>query len=384
MKVLYVLSPSDRMNYGDLLFSHIVQHYFNQCFKKIIFCSTAGNDLSKYGAIRTHSYKEIFKAGKDDKNYLMVAGGDCLFINWPMIISFIDKPSNYIEAISNKLNSKLYNKYIAFRYGIRTKYPFTLGKKELTTFNCVLYNSLGGSFIENYPNVIREPHNKEILNSVDYISTRDFNAHQILVQNGITSHCIPDSAILISDIFREDVLRAKASKTDFPTLGKYIFFQINIRNLGDDTNFYANLIDNVSSKFGIKVILCPIGTAPGHSDDKALKLIHKATKSGNTFLIHKPSIWNIMLLIKKSSLYIGTSLHGAITALSFNIPTIGFGAKKLLNYMQHWHPEAVVCLNKTELYTSIERQLTNPIIPNIDASKKLVLGSFNNMYKFIR
>lgn len=383
MKVLYVLSPSDRMNYGDLLFSHIVQHYFSQFFQKITFCSTAGYDLSKYGAIRTHSYKDIFKAAKDDKNCLMVAGGDCLFINWPMIISFIDKPSNYIEAISNKLNSKLYYKYITIRYGIKTKYPFTLGKKELTNFNCVLYNSLGGSFIENCPNIVNEPHNKEILNSVDYISTRDLNAHQILTKNGITSHCIPDSAILLSDIFREATLRAKASKIDFPTMGKYIFFQINIRHLGNDTNFYANLIDNISIKFGINVLLCPIGTAPGHSDDKALKLIHKVTKSGSVLLIHKPSIWDIMLLIKKSSLYIGTSLHGAITALSFNTPMIGFGATKLLSYMQHWHPEAVVCLNKADLYTSIERQLTSPLIPSIDASKELVLDSFNNMYKFI-
>lgn len=384
MNVLYVLSPSDRMNYGDLLFSHIIKHYFSSHFSKTIFCSTKGANLSRYGAIKTCSYKTLFKASASANNYLIVSGGDCLFINWPMIISFIDKPSSFIEAISHKLNINIYDKYITVRYGIKTKYPFTIGKNELSNFKGVLYNSLGGSFIESCPNIVKTQDNKKILSNVDYLSTRDYNANQILVANGLKSHCVPDSAILLSEIFKEDLIKLKVSPNNKSLLSeRHIFFQINFRLLGDNVDFYAKLIDIISEAFSISVILCPIGTAPGHSDDKALKLIKRASSSSRIHLISSPTIWDIMHLINSASLYIGTSLHGAITALSYKTPLIGFGAKKLIEYMRYWHPEAVVCQDKTTLKEAIEKQLTSPIIPNIKRSKGLVLDSFNNMLEVI-
>ncbi len=383
MNVLYVLSPSDRMNYGDLLFSHIIKHYFENHFQKIIFCSTKGADLSRYGAIRTHGYETLFNAPKEHNNYLIVAGGDCLFINWPMIISFIDKTSNFIECISNKLNIDLYDKYIGARYNIKTKFPFTIGKNELSNFKCILYNSLGGSFIEGHPNIINEPYNKKILDSVDYLSTRDFKAHQILNANGFNSFCFPDSAILVSDIFKDEFIKENVSKQNKHLIEKYIFFQISIRHLEGNAKFYASILDLISTKFGVNVLLCPIGTAPGHSDDTSLKLIFKASMSGNLHLINQPSIWDILFLIKNATLYIGTSLHGAITALSYNRPIVGFGAKKLIGYIKYWHPESVVCCNKNELFLFIEQQLKRPVISNVDRAKDMVLKSFENMYKFI-
>jgi polysaccharide pyruvyl transferase WcaK-like protein len=45
------------------------------------------------------------------------------------------------------------------------------------------------------------------------------------------------------------------------------------------------------------------------------------------------SIYDVMFLIAKSKCYIGTSLHGAITAAAYHRPTIGINSVKKLNEM---------------------------------------------------
>ena len=59
-----------------------------------------------------------------------------------------------------------------------------------------------------------------------------------------------------------------------------------------------------------------------------------------------------MFLISISKIYIGTSLHGMITAQSFNIPFVGLNRKieKLEGYIKYWIDENYENIDFEELH----------------------------------
>lgn len=373
-KILYILAPNDRFNYGDLIFSHILKHYFEKYVDKIFFCSTTKSDLSKLGSIPTENYRLLYKAKPENDNYLIVAGGDSLGIGWPMIISFLDKNINYLNAVLYKLFPhrtalKIINMYIKFRYHTRTRFPFSIGKNELKNFNKVFYNSLGGSCLTE--ELLIQDEVVKIFKSVDYISVRDNQTKQILEKYGINSTISADSAILMSKVFDSKTLKGRISKKNSSLQNtKYVFFQINIRYAHDNEQNYANLLTKISMEYDVMICLCPIGTAPGHEDNVALKEIAKYMDPHIYILIEEPNIWDIMWLIKSSCLYIGTSLHGTITSISYEVPFVAHGPAKLKNYILTWGEEkgSLVFAEENKLYELITKQLENPII--IDNKKQ--------------
>jgi len=70
-------------------------------------------------------------------------------------------------------------------------------------------------------------------------------------------------------------------------------------------------------------------------------------------------IWEIMALIARSSLYVGTSLHGYITAFAFGIPRLGLGKiKKLTGFRDTWDlPSMPAGIPYRELFTAATRAL---------------------------
>ena len=83
---------------------------------------------------------------------------------------------------------------------------------------------------------------------------------------------------------------------------------------------------------------CPIGKALDHDDHEALHGLGKLVKSPFTYF-DADTIWDIMYLIANSKCYIGTSLHGAITAMSYAVPHVGLKVEKLSAYLGTWGVE---------------------------------------------
>src|SRR3546814_731365 len=53
-------------------------------------------------------------------------------------------------------------------------------------------------------------------------------------------------------------------------------------------------------------------------------------------LFEEVTIWDIMYLIANAGVYVGTSLHGAITAMSYAVSYVGVAVPKLHSYLQTW------------------------------------------------
>lgn len=382
MKVLYILSPNDRFNYGDLLFPYIVRHYLGNSFDKIVFCSTTVSDLSHVGGIPTNNFSTLFHAKKNNDNYLIVAGGDALCIDWETILSFVDKKSTYVYAIDAKLKTSIFSKYYRLiEHHATTRFPFSIGKNELSNFSGVLYNSLGGSALIKNEELLDNNDIRTLLKSVDYISVRDFATHNLLTKKGIKSNIFPDSAILMSEVFQESFLLLNISDgTRQIARNKYVFFQINYEYGKDKESFFSELLYALTLK-GLHICLCPIGIAPGHSDQKPLTTIYNLLKDPNVSFIENPNIWDIMWLIKHAEIYIGTSLHGTITAMSFNTKFAVHGPDKLRNYLQTWG--GCDFFSNDNIREIINIVLNDKLTFHANTQKEAVKTSFSRMESII-
>lgn len=386
MKNIYVLAPNDRFNYGDLLFPHVIKHYFNDCCDNMVFCSTTESDLSDLGGIPTRSHRTLYEANVTDSNHLIVAGGDSLCIEWPLILSFIDRSFSQIDYLIrigflNKIVKKI---LLRSKYHVKTKFPYTIGKTELANFKGIYYNSLGGSYLMHHLDLLDKKSTIDVLESADYLSVRDSSTLELLQEHKINSKLVADSAILMSEVFDDDFLLSRFSPELQKPSSNYIFFQINMANCVNNDEQYANMLSNIHKETGLNIILCPIGTALGHSDQDALIKIKKHLGSESSYqLINNPSIWDIMWLIKHSSLYIGTSLHGTITAMSYGRPFAVHGPNKLKTYLDTWGGSQFFASDVSRLQSIISNQLKKSCNFDPTNQKNTVLNSFKTINKLI-
>lgn len=342
-KRLYIYAPNDRFNYGDLLFPYVLTYYFKKYFDDIVYVSTSKSDLSEKGGFPTVDYKVLYNTDDEWENHLIMAGGESLCVRWNTILSYV-KPWVHI---ANRMTWKLrrifgvrvfdiLEKIISIACGTKTYFAFSVGKNELPQFQSIVYNALGGSrLLES--NVLKSRKVQDILSSVDVLSVRDDDTSVALSQYNIKNCICPDTAIIMSDVFSEQKLRKHLSVNIQDFSDDYIFFQGNSETWTGKYELAVQQIEELHKKNGIKICLCPIGTALGHGDDVALGHISEKILDKESYvLVSNPNLFDIMWLIKHSQMYVGTSLHGVITAMSFGVPFVGYGSKKQKVFIKKW------------------------------------------------
>lgn len=376
MKKLYILAPNDRFNYGDLLFSHILKQYFSEFFDKIVFCSTVKSDFSSLGGIPTEPYSVLYEANNSDENFLIIAGGESLFVSWRVILSYIDKNIKTSKMfpksrILSSLAWRLQSVYMRLKYRPQTLYPYTIGKYELPVFKCVVYNSVGNCKLCDDKKLMENKKAKKIVEDNDYLAVRDELTHNALNKMGVENSLVADSAILMSKCFSESFLERSLSldKQEYSKQG-YIYFQLGIAFLDGREKEFAMMLDRIWKKYKLKICLGVIATAIDHEDHIALSRIAKHLNPDSYLFYKSPNLWDIMWLIKNSKLYVGTSLHGAITAMSFGVPICAHGPKKLKRYLIDWGGTIgqMSFVDENVLEQLISAQLECPQI--VDASKQ--------------
>lgn len=394
MKKLYILAPNDRFNYGDLIFAHILQFYFSKLFDQIIFCSTSSNDLSKLGGHKVEGYHILDKLKKKDTNVIIVAGGASIGIDWGTILGYTMPKLNFLMKVLNKIEIHTGDKgYIRFAFmqivrkmnKLKTLYPFTPSKNELSNSDLIIYNSLGGPAIGQNIFFEKSQTVKDNLHTVDYISVRDEQSQQCLKSMGVDSYLVADSAILMSKVFTEQDLVKHIPEDIYLLSSKsYLFFQTNLQLGKKYMKKITELLKLVIDKIGCYIVLCPIGIAPGHSDNIALEEIYKSLPHTKCSFIKNVSVWNIMWLISHSRIYVGSSLHGAITAMSFGIPYVCYGPDKLKKYLDTWGMDKEYFAEIDNLYKLISMRLQDKQILSIDKQINSIECSFKYMESLIK
>ena len=154
-----------------------------------------------------------------------------------------------------------------------------------------------------------------------------------------TIKLFPDSATLMSEIFSKDKL-LHSSPTEiqkFITSTEFIVFQVSFTAGKKNFNTIIEQLKSLFQTTNTLILLLPIGTATLHEDDIILERI-------NTELLYETryfgtqDIQTTMCLIAHAKLFLGSSLHGCITAMSYAVPYVGLSSEvsKIKAYLDNW------------------------------------------------
>ncbi|SHH27996.1 polysaccharide pyruvyl transferase family protein [Clostridium grantii] len=379
-----ILGAVDRFNYGDLLFPIILQQYIEKYIidkinnYEIKVYSLENSDLSNIGALKTKAMKEFYRDCNEDKyNYIILGGGDLLPVR--IIYSYMDtlKESKDVIALNKLISSGFaadVELFLIDHYDLKSKFPWIPDKNSIPINSKIVYNAVGGSTLNELGNkeieVVRE-----LLDKADYLSVRDSKTKENLNNLSIPCELYPDSGAIISDIFTKEKLETLANeklKENLKAYKGYICFQINLRSTWKKEEILINELNKIYDTYGCPIVLLPIGLAENHNDLKALKIIYSKLKIPKLLLLEEVNLFDIIFTIANSEFFIGSSLHGNITALSYGVKHLGINKsiKKLKSYLETWDSkENDMCIDVEEIYEQFVK------VEAIDKSKIVEIGN---------
>lgn len=381
MEKILIIGAFDRYNYGDLLFPLIIEKQLDTYHRgfQYEFFGLVESDLSREGGKPTLDLKAFYEACNqpDHKVHVMVAGGEALGVTWNSLLAALNKPFQRIHKHHVRITKVLNLNRIAKKIVKgKTTLPFVFDKSDFNSVKTFIFNSLGGSGITSAL-FERFGFMRGKLQNADYLAVRDNITLENLRQNEIKAHLFPDSAILMSEFYPLETLgksiTPEVHRYVLKNRGNYVFFQINQKTTAGRKGAIASELDRIYRDTRTEICLCPIGKAFNHDDHLALYAVKTKMESPSTYF-DAENIWDIMYLIANSKAYIGTSLHGAITSMSYNVPHVGLVVEKLDAYLSTWGVEGnqhavgfdqifdqynrVIAIENEKYVTSRDRQFT--------------------------
>jgi hypothetical protein len=375
-KELIIYGPFDRFNYGDLLFPHMLEYVFNKLYpNEFTFenFSLVAIDLKEKGGVESANYEDFIEAVNSNKEaIIIVAGGQCLTSKWDNLYSYIS--SSYNSARQIPIFGKLLRKtsYARKKLNGLSEYPFVIDKTNFNTSVKVLYNCVGGGSEKTKIN-------KRLIKS-DYVSVREQHSFDNLKKSEVPVKMVPDCAIIMSDIYPKEkfITHSAIRKNLYPFLSvdkKYIFVQVSKYKHQNAIDAIVKQLDNLALQHNLELVLCPIGTAGGHEDHIPLQEIFTKLHTVKKHFIENPHVLEIMALIANANLYIGTSLHGVITAMTYGLPYVGLNKKqvKVQQYMKTWGVDGLSSIQNPQSFIDYANEvidIPSPLILSKSSEKK--------------
>ncbi len=350
MTKVLIIGAFDRYNYGDLLFPLVIERQLSsyEVDFQFEYFGLIESDLSSVGGVPTKGLQKFYKACSDpsDPVHVIIAGGEALAVTWNSLYAALNPLFQRINKKHIKVNKVLdLNAWTKKILKGKTTLPFVFDKSDFAGVQSVILNSLGGSGLVE---AVFDKYDflKEKLQNADYFAVRDQLTVDNLLKNGVIADLFPDSAILMSEFYPMDFLRERITKNvaDYVSAnaGNYVFAQINKKTTRGHEQVIASGLDEICQKDKVDICLCPIGKALDHDDHEALQELGHLMSSPHVYF-DADNIWDIMYLIANTKCYVGTSLHGAITAMSFAVPHVGLKVEKLGAYLDTWGVKENYC-----------------------------------------
>jgi hypothetical protein len=334
------LGTFDVENYGDLLYPII----FRQMLKnrdaslQIRHYSPTAGEAPQEAGFETHSLRTLFE-GSAEPCTLVVGGGDILRTDWDVVASHYGTNShvsygglrrsigtlngfNYLfrRKIGRLDPANFYANRFRDRWmSYRAAGPFLIDTGNLPTGSSVSYLSCG---VPHDFNPVERSRVKTVLDQARFIYLRDEQSAEKLRRAGVERaiHVAPDLAVTVSDQFDQEgqVRRGQEilARSGVERGRSFLCFQCNSYP-GFDEEEIIQQLRRYQEKTDSAVVLLPIGYC--HGDREFLETL--ARRSGGALKYARAcSIFDIIGIIAASDLFVGTSLHGNITALSFGVP----------------------------------------------------------------
>lgn len=334
------LGTFDVENYGDLLYPIILRHVLRQRTKalQLSHYSPLAIEAPHEAGFETQSLTSLFHSS-DEPRTIIIGGGDLLRTDWDVIASHYHQQSRgSLRRLRNSLGTLNAADYLVrrrvmrldpinfFAPRFRSRWmnypgagPFLIDSNSLPPKSFISYVSCG---VPHEFTPLERDDVKRVLDQARFIYLRDGQSAEKLRRAGVKSkvHVAPDLAMTLSDQFDREELVCRGYET-LSRLGidkgqRFLCFQCQPYPGFDDDEIIRQCRQYQERK-SAPVVLLPIGFT--HRDNEYLKNL--ALRSGGTLkYVNVHSIRDIMAIIASSDVFVGTSLHGNITALSFGIP----------------------------------------------------------------
>lgn len=331
------LGTFDVENYGDLLypivFRCLLKRHSTSPVRHYSFMAAAAPQDAGF---ETLSIQTLFEPS-DEPRTLVIGGGDILRTDWEVVASHYGARASYsalcrsigtldaygylLRRLSTRLGPATFyaDRFRARWMNYEAAGPFLIDIANLPHGSLVSYVSCGvpHDFDPTKRSVV-----KRVFDQARFIYLRDQQSSEKLRRAGVDRkiHVAPDMAITISDQFDKEQ-QVRQGREILSTFGiergrPFVCFQCKPYP-GFDEEEIVRQLRRYQEKTDSSIVLLAIGYC--HGDDKFLQSL--ARRSGGTLKYASVySIADILSIIAASDLFVGTSLHGNITALSFGIP----------------------------------------------------------------
>lgn len=322
-------AASDRENYGDLLYPVIFRNMlesrgYNGELRYYSFLDGPAPGDSGY---EITCIRELLDAEAAMLSSLVIGGGDILRTDTRTLASHYKY--SYRERLGFPVLQWIGEKYLK-RPTVVDKFlkrymsydapgPFLLDAKQFPGPGSLFYCSCGAplDFSDEEKGRVAD-----VMESAAFVSVRDRQSREKLLSAGVTReiHAVPDLIMTISDYYDPVSERNKGRNLlgsfGVDTNKKIVSFQC-MPHAGEPMEEIMAQLLRYRERAGAEIVLLPLGYC--HADERFLKRLCR--ESGGVFrYIGVRSIFHMLSVLAASDLFIGTSMHGNITALSYGIP----------------------------------------------------------------
>jgi len=396
MKKIVLYGAYDRYNYGDnlmpILFEMFIKKYRPEILDEfdIEYAAISKADLSKYSCLPTKSINDLLTSLESDSAVIVIGGEVLCASNFLMSSHML--PNLFTFRVYKKL-AQAFPQFLKLitklTYSAKWEYPFIVNKKCFKNNVKVVYNTIGG-VVEG----LDDNSEKEVVHRLqesDYISVRDDRTKSNLESFALKEvQLIPDSAYIMSDLVSDSFLDEKVSTSVKQYCTQpFIVLQGAYGKLQPNDITLVQELEKIAEYHKYNVCLLPIGYASGHNDQDVLRMIQNKF-SVEAKLMYPLNVWEIMYVIKNAKAYFGTSLHGAITAMSFAVPhfCVNNNVKKLESFLHTWSVFPFNLSYKTaELFDAVNK-IDQEVINNLNERSKgindLIKENHHNMCNVIQ
>jgi hypothetical protein len=344
-----LIGAFDRFNFGDLLFPHIVEHELRRCGIDADYrCySLRPADLRSRGGVLTRPLAELRGQRLPPGSVAIVAGGEVLSARWLDAWLGLAGPRRSLAA---KIGSRLVGAGAVDAVCRRLlrgdrPLPWVVGGADLGHDLPVLFNGVGGTGIDRLPAPLLEAARAR-LERAAFLSVRDPQTKAAL--DGwdlpVEVRLAPDCGLLVANLWPEGAASNQASdaaRRAVDGLGdRYLAFQVGRYPAWRLVPHLAEQLREIHRETGLAILLLPLGQAPGHEDAVPLARILGLLGDLPVTVLSSPQVVDIVFAIANAALFVGSSLHGNLTALAYGVPHVGFGARvaKLDQVLRTWDP----------------------------------------------
>lgn len=173
------------------------------------------------------------------------------------------------------------------------------------------------------------------LKRVDYVSVRDDPSHDLLkeIAPEIEISIVPDPAWEIDKLWTREALdvayRSAFTSRKIAVPDRSIVIHVNSRYLGEADAVAAGL-DGLCHDLQAKGILIAIG--PCHGDGELARAMAERMTTAPLVIDRPASLKEVASCISRSVAYIGSSMHGFITASAFHVPAVVVASPQMIKF----------------------------------------------------